>query len=51
MSSITEKDIIELSKIDSARYIYSSRHLTYYLDAEIVDWFNAHHFDYRGLLA
>lgn len=50
MSSMTEEELIELNKIDNVRLIYSSRHSTYYLDAEIVDWLNAHYFDYRGLI-
>ncbi len=50
MSSMTEEELIELNKIDNVRLVYSSRHSTYYLDAEIVDWLNAHYFDYRGLI-
>lgn len=51
MSSITEDEIKELGKIDTKRMIFSSRHLTYGIDAEVIAWLNAHHFDYRGLIA
>lgn len=50
MSSMTEEELIELNKIGNVRLIYSSRHSTYHLDAEIVDYLVAHHFDYRGLI-
>ena len=51
MSSMTEEELIELNKIGNVRLIYSSRHSTYHLDAEIVDYLVAHHFDYRGLIS
>ena len=50
ISSITEDDIKELCKIDEKRLIFSSRHLTYRLDGEVVDYLNSHHFDYRRLI-
>lgn len=50
MSSMTEDDIKELSKIDEKRLIFSSRHLTYRLDGEIIDYLNRKMFDYRGLI-
>ena len=50
LSSLTEQEIIELGKIDMKRIIFSSRHLTYHLDGEIVDWFNKNHIDFRGLI-
>ena len=50
MSSMTEDDIIELSKIDEKRIIFSSRHLTYHLDGEVIDYLNRKMFDYRGLI-
>jgi len=50
MYSLTEEEIKELGNIDMKRVIFSSRHLTYHLDAEIIDWFNANHVDYRGLI-
>ena len=50
MSSMTEEEIKELLNIDTKRLIFSSRHLTWHLDGEVIDWLNAHHFDYRGLI-
>ena len=50
MSSMTEDDIIELSKIDEKRLIFSARHLTYCLDGEVIDYLNRKMFDYRGLI-
>ena len=52
MSSMTEDEIKEeLDEIDTKRIIFSSCHLTYGIDAEVIAWLNAHHFDYRGLIA
>lgn len=50
LSSLTEQEITELGKIDMKRIIFSSRHLTYHLDGEIIDWFNKNHIDFRGLI-
>ena len=50
LSSMTEKDVKELSKIDEKRFIFSSRHLTYHLDGEIIDYLNRKFFDYHGLI-
>lgn len=50
ISSMTEDDIKELSKIDKKRLIFSSRHLTYHLDGKIIDYLNRKMFDYRGLI-
>lgn len=50
MSSMTEEEIIELSKIDEKRLIFSARHLTYCLDGEVIDYLNRKMFDYRGLI-
>lgn len=50
MSSMTEEEIKELLNIDTKRCIFSSRHLTWHLDGEVVDYLNSHHFDYRGLI-
>ena len=50
MSSMTEEEIKELLNIDTKRDIFSSRHLTWHLDGEVVDYLNSHHFDYRGLI-
>ena len=51
MSSMTEEEIKELGEIDAKRIVFSSRHLTYGIDAEVIAWLNAHHFDYHGLIA
>ena len=50
MSSMTEDDIKELNKIDGKRFIFSSTHLTYHLDGEVIDYLNKKMFDYRGLI-
>lgn len=50
MSSMTEEEIKELLNIDMKRGIFSSRHLTWYLDGEVADYLNSHHLDYRGLI-
>lgn len=50
MSSMTEEERKELLEIENKRKLLSSLHLTWALDAEITDWLNAHHFDYRGLI-
>ena len=50
MSSMTEEEIKELSKIDMKRLIFSSRHLTWNLDGEIIDYLNKKMFDWRGLI-
>ena len=50
MSSMTEEEIKELSKIDQKRIIFSARHLTWHLDGEIIDYLNEKMFDWRGLI-
>ena len=50
MCSITEEEIKELSEIDMKRVIFSSRHLTWHLDGEVIDYLNKKMFDWRGLI-
>ena len=50
MSSMTEEEIKELSEIDMKRIIFSSRHLTWHLDGEVIDYLNKKMFDWRGLI-
>lgn len=50
MSSMTEKEIKELSKIDQKRIIFSARHLTWHLDGEVIDYLNEKMFDWRELI-
>lgn len=51
ISSMTEKEIKELSEIDMKRLIFSSRHLTWHLDGEVIDYLNKKMFDWRGLIS
>ena len=48
MSSITEKEIQEYK--GTCRYWNIKITEIYEWKAETFDWFNAHHFDYRGLI-
>ena len=50
MVSMTEEEIKELSEIDMKRIIFSSRHLTWHLDGEVIDYLNKKMFDWRGLI-
>ena len=50
MSSMTEEEIEELLNIDKKRGICSSRHLTWHIDGEVIDYLNRKMFDYRGLI-
>lgn len=50
MSSMTEEEIKELSEIDMKRGIFSSRHLTWHLDGEIIDYLNKKMLDWRRLI-
>jgi hypothetical protein len=50
MRSMTEDEIKELGEIDMKRVIFSSRHLTYWIDGEIINYFLTHHIDFRGLI-
>jgi len=51
MSSMTEEEIKELSEIDMKRVIFSSRHLTWHLDGEVIDYLNKKMFDWRSLIS
>ena len=42
--------IKELLNMDTKRGIFSSRHLTWHIDGEIVDYLNKKMFDWRGLI-
>lgn len=48
MSSMTEKERKEYWKIKCPQYDENNNIIN--TDAEIVDWLNEHHFDYRGLI-
>ncbi len=55
MSSMTEEERIELSclfgGIPDEDYIYKPyTDIPYSTFGEVIDWLNAHHFDYRGLI-
>lgn len=50
ISSMTEEEIKELSEIDMKRLIFSSRHLTWHLDGEVIDYLNKKMFDWRRLI-
>ena len=50
MSSMTEEEIKELLDIDKKRWIFSSRHLTWHLDGEVIDYLNKKMFDWRELI-
>jgi len=50
MSSMTDEEIKELLEIDQKRVIFSSRHLTWHLDGEVIDYLNKKMFDWRGLI-
>ena len=50
MNSMTEEEMEELLNIDKKRGLFSSRHLTWHIDGEIIDWLNKKMFDWRGLI-
>jgi hypothetical protein len=50
MNSMTEEEMEELLNIDKKRGLFSSRHLTWHIDGEIIDWLNKKMFDYRDLI-
>ena len=53
MSSMTEEEIKKSEKIDRLKYINGGfAELRQYtlINEEFIDWLNAHHFDYRGLI-
>ena len=56
MSSMTEEECVEISKIDALIENIGEiiQNLPYYMEiasVKQVDWLNAHHFDYRGLIS
>lgn len=56
MSSMTEEEKIELSclfgGIPNEDYIYKPyTDISYSVFGEVIDWLNAHHFDYQGLIS
>ena len=55
MSSMTEEECIELGNIEATIENVSEviPNVPYYIEVAYpkqIDWFNAHHFDYRGLI-
>jgi hypothetical protein len=60
MSSMTEKERSELSKLTNDKfkfYLYTTKpeiicyeKYNYIEGLKVLDWLNAHHFDYRGLI-
>ena len=50
ITRITEEELKDLGKIDERRQIFSSRHLTYHLDGEVIDYFNKKMLDWRSLV-
>lgn len=50
MLSMTEEEFMDLCAIDEKRMICSSRHLTWHLDGEVIDYFNSRMLDWRGLI-
>ncbi len=50
LPDMTEQEMKDLGKIDMKRVIFSSRHLTYHLDGEVIDYLNSHCIDWRGLI-
>ena len=50
MDSMTEEEWEELLNIDKKRGLFSSRHLTWHIDGEIIDYLNKKMFDWRGLI-
>ena len=57
ISSITDKEKIELERIingilgyKAINYFHSEDDYKWNTLYEAIDWFNAHHFDYRGLI-
>ena len=50
MSSMTEEEEIEFIAIRSIVSRYGTNNNTCILGYEEIDWLNAHHFDYRGLI-
>ena len=50
MSSMTEEEINEFILISDTMLWLGDRRTTCILSLEQMDWLNAHHFDYRGLI-
>lgn len=54
MSSMTEEEMSELSNLNSGlvfrKNIIKNIILGVYYKTDAIDWLNAHHFDYRGLI-
>ena len=55
MSSMTEEENEEFEELFISYSISQDRNCVYHasrgdLNLEIIDWLNAHHFDYRGLI-
>jgi hypothetical protein len=50
MSSMTEEEINEFHKLSFIHVDYGLEPLQCVLSVNEIDWLNAHHFDYRGLI-
>lgn len=53
MSSMTEEEeneFISLNAIPSPCQLPNHTRMSWYSNATMLDWLNAHHFDYRGLI-
>ncbi len=50
MSSMTEEEVFEFIQISDSVLRIGEKKLTCILSLEQMDWLNAHHFDYRGLI-
>jgi hypothetical protein len=50
MSSMTEEEIFEFIQISDSVLRIGEKKSTCILSLEQMDWLNAHHFDYRGLI-
>lgn len=50
MSSMTEEEINEYHKLEFIHVNYGLEPLQCVLSVNEIDWLNAHHFDYRGLI-
>ena len=49
LSSMTEEEDKEYTNIDNGSY-RCPKDLAHFLASKRIDWLNAHHFDYRGLI-
>lgn len=50
ISSMTEEEYNELKKISSYYGLAPFEEIHNWTPYNLIDWFNAHHFDYRGLI-